>query len=43
MKSRLGMTLLIALYLGISTYTLAAIRTHGHAARTAVAALSLPR
>jgi hypothetical protein len=43
MKSKITMTLLIAAYLGITTYTLAAVRTHNHAARTAVAALSLPR
>jgi hypothetical protein len=43
MTSNITMMLLIAFYLGLTTFTLAAFQAHRHSAAAAVASLHLPR
>ncbi len=43
MTSNITMTLLVALYFGITAYGLVAFQAHRHSAAAAVASLNLPR
>jgi hypothetical protein len=42
MTSTIAMTLLVALYFGITAYSLIAFQAHRHSAAAAVASLNLP-
>jgi hypothetical protein len=43
MISNIAMTLLVALYFGLTAFTLTAFQAHRHSAAAAVASLHLPR
>ena len=43
MNSNITMTLLLALYFGLTSYALAALQVHRHSAAVTIAARHLPR
>jgi hypothetical protein len=43
MTSNITMMLLVALYLGLTAFTLATVQAHRHSAAASVASLHLPR